>query len=50
MTWDEQDAVDHVNDRWVVHPGHTPRGGRRWSVVLETDRFVVVEVEEQPTS
>lgn len=49
MSWAEQDAVDHTDLRWwVVHPGHEPRGGRSWRIVQETDRFVVVEVEEEP--
>jgi hypothetical protein len=46
MTWAEQDEVDHANGRWAVLPGHEPRGGRNWHIVQETDRFVVVEVEE----
>lgn len=46
MTFEEQDAVDHVGGRWVVFPGHEPLGGRRWTVVEETDRFVIVDVEE----
>ena len=50
MTWAEQDRADHVDGRWAIHPEHTPRGGRRWSVVEETDRYVIVEVEEQPPS
>jgi hypothetical protein len=47
MTFEEQDRVDHAVGRWVVFPGHEPRGGRRWRVVEETDRFVVFDVEEQ---
>ena len=47
MTWAEQDEVDHrTDDWWVVLPGHEPQGGRSWRTVQETDRFVVVEVEE----
>jgi hypothetical protein len=46
MSWAEQDAVDH-NDHWVVSPGHEPRGGRSWRVIRATDRFVVVEIEEE---
>jgi hypothetical protein len=48
MTWAEQDRADHVDRRWAIHPEHTPRGGRRWSVVEQTDRYVIVEVEEEP--
>ena len=48
MTWDEEDRADHVPGRWAIHPGHTPRGGLSWSVVEETARFVIVEVEEEP--
>lgn len=47
MSWEEQDEADH-NDHWVVTPGHEPLGGRSWRVIRATDRFVVVEVEEQP--
>ena len=46
MTWAEQDEVDHAESLWVVRPGHKPQGGRGWRIVRETDRFVVVEVEE----
>jgi hypothetical protein len=46
MTWAEQDEVDHADDRWAVSPGHEPQGGQSWRVVEETDRFVVVEIEE----
>jgi hypothetical protein len=46
MTWAEQDEVDHADGMWVVLPGHMPQGGRSWRIVQETDRFVVVEVEE----
>ena len=48
MTWAEQDRADHVDRRWTIHPEHTPRGGLRWSVVEQTDRYVIVEVEEEP--
>ena len=48
MSWAEQDEVDQGDLRWwAVAPGHEPRGGRRWRVIRETDRFVVVEVEEE---
>jgi hypothetical protein len=48
MSWAEQDEVDQGDLRWwAVAPGHEPRGGRSWRVVRETDRFVVVEVEEE---
>jgi hypothetical protein len=50
MTWDEQDRADHAPRRWAIAPGHTPRGGRRWRVVEETDRFVIVEVDEHEPS
>ena len=46
MTLSEQDEVDHADDWWAVLPGHEPQGGRSWRIVQETDRFVVVEVEE----
>ncbi len=48
MTWAEQDEVDHAQaqDLWTVLPGHDPQGARSWRIVQETDRFVVVEVEE----
>jgi hypothetical protein len=46
MTWAEQDEVDHADRWWVVRPAHKPQGGRSWRIVQETDRFVVVEVEE----
>ena len=46
MTLSEQDEVDHADGWWVVLPGHEPQGGRSWRIVQETDRFVVVEVEE----
>jgi hypothetical protein len=48
MTWLEQDRADHVDGRWAIHPDHTPRGGRRWSVIEKTERFAIVEVEEEP--
>jgi hypothetical protein len=47
MTWDEQDRADHVPQRWTIARGHTPRGGARWRVVEETDRFAIVEIDEQ---
>ena len=47
ISWAEQDEVDHgAPDLWIVAPGHEPQGAKRWRVVLENDRFVVVEVEE----
>jgi hypothetical protein len=47
ITWAEQDEVDHgAPELWIVAPGHEPLGARSWQVVRETDRFVVVEVEE----
>jgi len=49
MTWAEQDEVDHADGWWAVRPGHEPQGGRSWRIVQETDRFVVVEVEEAHT-
>ena len=49
MTWAEQDEVDHADGLWAVRPGHEPQGGRSWRIVQETDRFVVVEVEETHT-
>ena len=50
ISWEEQDEVDHAdtNTWWIANPGHEPQGGRSWRVVRETDRFVVVEVEEMP--
>ena len=48
MTWAEQDRADHVERRWTLHPDHTPRGARRWTVVEQTDRYLIVEVEEEP--
>jgi hypothetical protein len=46
MTWEEQDRADHTPRRWAIAPGHTPRGGVRW-VIEETDRFVIVEIDEE---
>ncbi|HVD24735.1 MAG TPA: hypothetical protein VNB86_01955 [Gaiellaceae bacterium] len=46
MSWEEQDAVDHTG-HWAVHPDHEPRGARSWRVIRSTDRFVVVEIDEQ---
>jgi hypothetical protein len=46
MTWVEQDEVDHADGLWAVLPGHEPQGGGTWRAVRQTDRFVVVEVEE----
>jgi hypothetical protein len=46
MTWAEQDEVDHAEGWWAVRPGHEPQGGRSWRTIRETDRYVVVEVEE----
>jgi hypothetical protein len=50
MTWDEQDRADHVPQHWTIARGHIPRGGARWRVVEETDRFVIVEIDEQEPS
>jgi len=50
MTWDEQDRADHVPRRWAIARGHLPRGGVRWRVVEESDRFVIVEIDEQEPS
>jgi hypothetical protein len=50
MTWDEQDRADHVPQRWTIARGHTPHGDARWRVVEETDRFVIVEIDEQEPS
>jgi hypothetical protein len=47
MTWEEQDRADHTPRRWAIASGHTPRGGVRWRVIEETDRFVIVEVDEE---
>jgi len=51
MTWDEQDRADHTPpgavSRWVVAPGHTPRGGVRSRAIEQTDRFVIFEIEDQ---
>ena len=47
MTWEEQDRTDHhVPQHWAIAPGHVPRGGVRWRVIEETDRFVIVEIDE----
>jgi hypothetical protein len=47
MTWAEQDEVDHGSpELWIITPGHAPQGARSWRIVRETDRFVVVAVEE----
>ena len=47
MTWAEQDEVDHgAPELWIVAPGHEPQGARGWRVLRETDRFMVVEVED----
>ncbi len=47
ISWTEQDEVDHgAPELWIVAPRHEPQGARSWRVVHETDRFVVVEVEE----
>ena len=48
MTWAEQDRADHVERRWTIHPRHEPQGGQRWTVVEQTDRYVIVEVDEEP--
>ena len=45
MTWDEQDRTDHTPRRWAIAVGHTPRGGVRWRVIEETDRFLIVEID-----
>jgi hypothetical protein len=50
MTWDEQDRADHTPKRWAIAPGHTPRGGARWRVIEETDRYVIVEIDESDES
>jgi hypothetical protein len=50
MTWDEQDRADHVPQRWAIAPGHIPRGGAHWHVVEESDRFVIVEIDEDEPS
>jgi hypothetical protein len=53
MTWDEQDRADHTPPgtpiRWTVAPGHIPRGGKL-CIIEETDRFVIVEIEEHETA
>jgi hypothetical protein len=50
MTWEEQNRTDHVPQRWAIAPGHTPRGGLRWRVIEEADRFVIVEIDENDIS
>jgi hypothetical protein len=50
MTWDEHDRADHVPQRWTIARGHTPHGGADWRIVEETDRFVIVEVDESEPS
>jgi hypothetical protein len=47
MSWEEQDAVDHVSGRWAVAPGHVLRGAASSRVVAETDRYVVFEAVEE---
>ena len=47
MTWEEQDRADHVPRRWAIAPDHTPGGGVRWRVIEKTDRFVIVEIDEE---
>ena len=47
MSWAEQDEVDHgAPELWILAPGHEPQGAENWRTVRETDRFVVVEVQE----
>jgi hypothetical protein len=47
MSWTEQDEVDHgAPELWILAPSHEPQGAKSWRIVRETDRFVVVEVEE----
>jgi hypothetical protein len=49
MSWAEQDEVDQgAPELWIVAQGHEPQGAERWRVVRESDRFVVVEIEEEP--
>ena len=48
MTWAEQDRTDHTPRRWAIAPSHTPRGVARWRVIEETERFVIIEIGEQP--
>jgi hypothetical protein len=48
MTWDEQDRADHAPRRWAIAPGHMSRGGVRWRLIEETERFLIVEIDEQP--
>jgi hypothetical protein len=50
MTWEEQDRTDHTPRRWALAPGHSPRGGVRSRVIEETDRFVVIEIDEKHES
>jgi hypothetical protein len=50
MTWDEQDRADHAPQRWAIARGHIPRGAARWRVVEESDRFVIVEIDEHEPS
>ena len=50
ISWAEQDEVDHGSpELWIVAPGHEPQGAKTWRTVGETDRFVVVEVQEAPS-
>ena len=49
ISWAEQDEVDQgAPELWIVAPGHEPQGARSWRVVQETDRFLVVAVDEAP--
>jgi hypothetical protein len=43
ISWDEQDAVDHAEDRelWIIAPSHVLRGAPS-TVVFSTERYVVV--------
>jgi hypothetical protein len=54
MTWDEQDRTDHTPRdtprRWAIAPGYSPRDGVRWQVIEHTDRFVIVEIDEEDGS
>jgi hypothetical protein len=51
MTWAEQDEVDHGAPLlWIISPEHEPQGALSWRVVRETDRYVVVDVEEEPAT
>jgi hypothetical protein len=48
MSWAEQDEVDNGAPLlWILSPGHEPQGARSWRIIQATDRFVVVEVEEE---